>query len=1207
MSGRFGEIGDRGLAERGELRTLTKASTLGGAMQSELVSRRLRVRAAARFWSSAPRQLAPSRSTLLRPTAPTLHFRRMDRYNHRWRKAKRRSISTRLATAKSRVRNRRITATGLVFLALQVLAPSLAFSASSTLIVTPRSLHFANEVFGVYGEASKPKPVTISNTTKGPPITIADISIGGRNDSDFTVQDPNACIGATLPTGKRCTVEVTFAPTSLGKRIGTLVITLSVGSNPKPLPLSGVGVAGLLQHAPRSLNFGREVLGIVANAKQVALVNKSPVAMSVGSITTSDPAFVASQNCVGQLAAGQSCTVQVFFNPSAKGRHTAKLLVAGGVLRSPNVVPLVGAASQAVPAKMQLQSIPNSDPTNLVIVSPEAENPFNPALYGTSSAQSSQSNVPVTFAVDPDRTELVGVLDVSRNFGWMTVSPSGLKGELGPASTAACLVFIVPGIFTANVTLQAQILPIIAALPQVGMLATALQVNGGGPDPLSAPSVQSALQAAVGAALSKLQSTPLLAKSTRQDHVAASVPKWGAEQSGSGPSISGPTPLADSAVQFQVNDGALTAEWNCVSSGPLFNPSCPVGEGLYGLATVYQVDASKYQSQSAIDDLWSADPTVSTGFDPGTSIILASQSEQNGVSVAINQPVGIFYMPPNVNLFDDLNVANLISMTLDNVLGLNSSTDMSYELPSSASLFEAQLYMCSLGLGVPSANQQADFSVIGSWNASNPVGSAQYFHLQSCAILAAEVASNICDAVPGCSAVIDPQFVAQALTDEDTLLTNLLGPLFARGTFPSQQQFSTALIQFSISFAQDLFNMLEQQAVDQGTQAALDFVLEGLTLPTDVVSAVGTLGNTLGSALDYEPWQAAWVQVGSPSFTGGPAEPPTSGIYVANPGTGYGGKDSILVFPVNANGDAAPIADITGSNTGLFLPVGVALDSSGNVYVENCGSCFGIFGILLGIPNYLTIYPAGTNGNFAPIAVIAGSNTGLLFPEGLALDSSGNIYVSNCGSCATIFGSPLGNDSVTEYAAGSSGNSTPIATIRGPDTGLSAPFGLAVDGKGNLFVSNATGGPNAAGSITVYPPGSNGDAMPMVTLAGNKLQLSSGYGLALDASDDIYVANDGGDDGGTDSVTIYGAGSSGNTAPKAVIAGSNTDLLSPDCLTVAPNGNVYVSNDAIEVKGTDRITVYPTTANGNVMPSAVISGTNTGLISPVGIAVLLSP
>ena len=63
----------------------------------------------------------------------------------------------------------------------------------------------------------------------------------------------------------------------------------------------------------------------------------------------------------------------------------------------------------------------------------------------------------------------------------------------------------------------------------------------------------------------------------------------------------------------------------------------------------------------------------------------------------------------------------------------------------------------------------------------------------------------------------------------------------------------------------------------------------------------------------------------------------------------------------------APTATIAGGNTGLFTPVGIARDGAGNIYVTS--------------GNSIMVYAAGASGNATPTATIAGGNTGLNVPE----------------------------------------------------------------------------------------------------------------------------------------------------------------------------------------------------------------------------------
>jgi len=182
------------------------------------------------------------------------------------------------------------------------------------------------------------------------------------------------------------------------------------------------------------------------------------------------------------------------------------------------------------------------------------------------------------------------------------------------------------------------------------------------------------------------------------------------------------------------------------------------------------------------------------------------------------------------------------------------------------------------------------------------------------------------------------------------------------------------------------------------------------------------------------------------------------------------GDRSIKVFTAGASGAAIPNAVIAGSNTGL-LPWGIALDAAGNIYVANVGSDpnTGLAG------NKITIFAAGASGNAMPTATIAGGNTGLDDPVGIAVDGAGNIYVANGGN----------SNSITVYAPGASGNATPIATIAGVNTGLNIPSGIVLDGAGHIYVANQRG------SITVYAAGASGDVTPMATITGPNTGLSN--------------------------------------------------------------------------------------------------------------------
>ena len=96
----------------------------------------------------------------------------------------------------------------------------------------------------------------------------------------------------------------------------------------------------------------------------------------------------------------------------------------------------------------------------------------------------------------------------------------------------------------------------------------------------------------------------------------------------------------------------------------------------------------------------------------------------------------------------------------------------------------------------------------------------------------------------------------------------------------------------------------------------------------------------------------------------------------------------------------APAATIAGSKTNLSGPIGIALDSNANIYVADDGVSEST-----GFPTSVFVYPAlgSSTGllNEVPSAAISTTvTTSLHTPYGIALDSSGNIYVADSGDSA---------------------------------------------------------------------------------------------------------------------------------------------------------------------------------------------------------------
>jgi hypothetical protein len=308
-------------------------------------------------------------------------------------------------------------------------------------------------------------------------------------------------------------------------------------------------------------------------------------------------------------------------------------------------------------------------------------------------------------------------------------------------------------------------------------------------------------------------------------------------------------------------------------------------------------------------------------------------------------------------------------------------------------------------------------------------------------------------------------------------------------------------------------------------------------------------------------------------------------LYVTNPAT-----NSITVYPSSASGSPNPIITISGSSTQLDDPVAIALDSAGNIYVANQGSPEGN-------PDSITVYSAGSNGDVAPTAVITGSNTGLNFPSALTLDLYGAIYVANEGSSAGAL------DSITVYSPGSNGNATPALVISGSSTGLASPGGIAVDSSQNIYATSLGVEGNGSVSVLIFAPYSTGNVAPTASIDGDCAVITSPGAIALDSNANIYVTNPGNTASGDESVAVFsqsslvpGQGSQCLT-PMSNILGPNTGIAQPFGIAVDSAGDMYVTNSDV-----NSVAVFQSGMTGNVTPSATIASPN-ALSNPTGVAV----
>jgi sugar lactone lactonase YvrE len=241
----------------------------------------------------------------------------------------------------------------------------------------------------------------------------------------------------------------------------------------------------------------------------------------------------------------------------------------------------------------------------------------------------------------------------------------------------------------------------------------------------------------------------------------------------------------------------------------------------------------------------------------------------------------------------------------------------------------------------------------------------------------------------------------------------------------------------------------------------------------------------------------------------------------------------------------------------------VATDSASNVYVSDGRSI-------------RKISPAATVTSLAAIPSLQPVSNCYygLYPafSGIALDTSGNVYVVDSSLCAIDKITPAG--AASPLAGGSfSGHADGI----GAAASFSAPTGIAADAAGNIYVADTEG--HEIRKIT--------SAAVVTTMAGSALQSGSAdgegapirgsadgtrtaasfndpWGVAADAAGNLYVADNSSNTirqvspAGT--VTTL-AGTAGNEGDTDNATGAAATFSGPTGVALGPDGGIYVTDN----------------------------------------------
>jgi sugar lactone lactonase YvrE len=215
-------------------------------------------------------------------------------------------------------------------------------------------------------------------------------------------------------------------------------------------------------------------------------------------------------------------------------------------------------------------------------------------------------------------------------------------------------------------------------------------------------------------------------------------------------------------------------------------------------------------------------------------------------------------------------------------------------------------------------------------------------------------------------------------------------------------------------------------------------------------------------------------------------------------------------------------------------------------------------GVLVALTCCIGAVAAAQTAHFTGVQSIVGSSA-QYEPDGVAVDASGNVYISDESNNAVYKETLAANGLYVQSTVAS---------------GLNAASALAVDGSGNVFIIEYTG----SGSVLKETPSSSGYTQS--TVASN---LNWPSGVAVDGSGNVYIADT------VNGRVLLETPSSGGYTQSVVVSGS----IYPRGIAVDGNKNVYF------VDGISSAVLKETPSNGSFIQSKLFAVPTT----PAGLAI----
>ncbi len=339
----------------------------------------------------------------------------------------------------------------------------------------------------------------------------------------------------------------------------------------------------------------------------------------------------------------------------------------------------------------------------------------------------------------------------------------------------------------------------------------------------------------------------------------------------------------------------------------------------------------------------------------------------------------------------------------------------------------------------------------------------------------------------------------------------------------------------------------------------------------------GHIANWAGTGISGGSGDGGWAWAANLDDPSGIAVNSNNGLLIADAANNRVRIVTSVNAPSIGNQPSTVINTFAGNGLISFNPRGVALSGSMLYFSDGTSNrvrwidlSTGDVGLLAG--NGVAGFAGDTSSTVTGYATSASLNE----PRGVAVDSSGNVYIADSGNnrVRMVNTSGLISTVAGDGTGGYGGDGGPAT-----DAEINNPYGVAVDQSGNLYIAEQTGQRvrkvTTSGTISTVAGTGNAGAPGSATGTAVDQPLHNPSGLAIESSGSLLIADTNNNlirrlsTSGT-ITTVAGTGSAGDSGDGGPATSAQLNL--PMGVREDSNGNIYIAdttNNLIRWVGSD--------------------------------------